>query len=257
MLPKICSFSECGRVQVAKGLCRAHYEQLKRGIPLRPIRVRIEGDCSVSECSASAFCKGMCKRHYRKNLPPCSIEDCQKPRTSHGYCSMHVKRLRLHGDVEFTSVIVGDDISRFFSKVHKTPTCWEWAGSTGQTGYGRFAQDGKNKEAHRVSYEIHKGAIPDGYYIDHICHNTVCVNPKHLRIATPKQNVENYGVLRKANRSGVRGVHWSKLHSKWRAVVAHNKKKYHVGLFDDLQEAEKAVKAKRNELHTYNDLDRS
>lgn len=146
MLPKICSFSECGRVQVAKGLCRSHYGQLKRGIPLRPIRVRIEGDCSVSECSASAFCKGMCKRHYRKNLPPCSIEDCQKPRTSHGYCSMHVKRLRLHGDVEFTSVIVGDDLSRFFSKVHKTPTCWEWAGSTGQTGYGRFAQDGKTRK---------------------------------------------------------------------------------------------------------------
>lgn len=217
----------------------------------------IQRTCTKPECEKTAYCKGLCGQHYRAQKSPCEYPGCEKPKHAKGYCSTHHMRILRHGSVEHTAFIVGDDLKRFSSKIEKTTRCWNWTGSIGAGGYGRFAQDGKNKEAHRVSYELHKGAIPDGYQIDHICHNTVCVNPRHLRIATPKQNVENYAGLRKTNKSGIRGVHWSRRHNKWRAVVAHNKKKYHVGLFDDLQQAEKAVKAKRNELHTYNNLDRS
>ena len=256
MLPKICSFNECGRGTRARGLCATHYAQMRNGLELRQIQQEIQGDCTAGHCEKPAFCKGLCKSHYRSSLPSCSFEDCKKPRTSHGYCAMHAKRFRLYGDASFTQVILGDDLSRFLTKVNKTSTCWEWVGTCSAKGYGRFSQGGQTREAHRVSYVMHKGQIPNGMQIDHICHNPPCVNPEHLRIVTPKQNVENFGGLSKNNTSGVRGVTWSKLHKKWRAYVAHNNRRHYIGLFDSLNDANLAVVAKRKELHTHNDLDR-
>ncbi len=48
--------------------------------------------------------------------------------------------------------------------------------------------------AHRVSYELHKGPIPDGLFIDHICRTRCCVNPNHLRAVTHAQNMA-YGIV--------------------------------------------------------------
>lgn len=70
--------------------------------------------------------------------------------------------------------------------------CWEWTGSISKPGYGRISKNGKPELAHRVSFEFHKHKIPKGMYIDHICRNTKCLNPEHLRCVTPKQNaIEN------------------------------------------------------------------
>ena len=43
--------------------------------------------------------------------------------------------------------------------------------------------------AHRVSYEMAKGKIPDGLQLDHLCRMTLCVNPSHLEPVTPKENI--------------------------------------------------------------------
>ena len=76
----------------------------------------------------------------------------------------------------------------------------------------------------------------------------------HLRVATTKQNGENLGNERANNTSGVRGVYWVKSRRKWRAGIQMS---IFVGEFDSLEEAAEAVRAKRNELHTYNDADRT
>ena len=68
--------------------------------------------------------------------------------------------------------------------------CWLWSGPTfGTVGrYGRIRVAGKTVAVHRLSYELDGGEIPEGYEIDHLCRNTVCVNPRHLEPVTPKVN---------------------------------------------------------------------
>lgn len=77
---------------------------------------------------------------------------------------------------------------RFWSKVRITPGCWEWIGGRGD-GYGCFWYRKKPGKAYRYSYEIHKGPIPPGLEIDHLCRNRACVNPDHLEAVTTVVNV--------------------------------------------------------------------
>ena len=79
-------------------------------------------------------------------------------------------------------------MKRFFEKINKTETCWIWTATINRGGYGMF-RDGKMKNAHRVSYEIIKGPIPEGLFLDHICRVRHCVNPDHLEPVTNKENV--------------------------------------------------------------------
>lgn len=101
---------------------------------------------------------------------------------------------------------------RFFSKIEKTCDCWVWKGHIHKNnGYGGFKFEGKCQGAHRVSWIIHNGAIPDRMFILHKCDNKICVNPNHLFIGTQKDNIEDkckkgrhkYGVTTKLNKDQV------------------------------------------------------
>ncbi len=66
--------------------------------------------------------------------------------------------------------------------------CWEWQKSTSSSGYGQITIDKKYWTAHRLSYVLFNGYIPDSLIVRHSCHNKKCCNPKHLLLGSCKDN---------------------------------------------------------------------
>lgn len=69
-----------------------------------------------------------------------------------------------------------------------TDDCVEWLFSKNSKGYGLVSVDGKVRTTHSVVCERHNGPRPTGYHAAHRCGTKACINYRHLRWATPKEN---------------------------------------------------------------------
>lgn len=69
--------------------------------------------------------------------------------------------------------------------------CWLWDGYCDKDSYGRIYLAGTQKCAHRVAYELVHGKIPEGMLVCHKCDVPSCVNPYHLFLGSPKDNVDD------------------------------------------------------------------
>lgn len=151
--------------------------------------------------------RATCKACYRSR-GICSIDGCSKAIHSAGMCAMHYHRDLRHGDVnhrrEFSRSPLADRLAGKY-QIDPTTGCWNWTACTDKHGYGQIALGGKHGGqalAHRVSYELHVGQIPDGMMVLHSCDNPACINPAHLRIGTQIDNMADMASRDRGNQWG-------------------------------------------------------
>lgn len=144
----------------------------------------------------------------------CSYPTCARPRGNNGsllLCSAHQERKRTGKDMDapIKGKARGSIEDRFWRYV---PTgldpfeCWEWQGMRNHSGYGQLRKDSGSTKllAHRISYEIKYGSIPDRnerglrLVVCHACDNPPCVNPHHLFVGTDQDNMTDKKVKGRA-----------------------------------------------------------
>lgn len=165
------------------------------------VRLYVDENMSTSAIGSSL---GVSQRHVFRMLKKEGV--CLRPRVA--------------------SIIDGSDY-RLEGKFMPEPNsgCWLWDGTTNVDGYGAIVVDGKRMKAHRVSYVVHKGPIPNGMKILHKCDVRQCINPDHLRLGTDSENQQDMKMKRrsthgersknaKLNEDAVRRIRSSNIPSK-------------------------------------------
>lgn len=98
-----------------------------------------------------------------------------------------------------------EQMDRFWNKVKKTDNCWFWTAGTFDDGYGKFKFEKKNRKAHRISWLLTNGDIPEGMLVCHHCDNPLCVKPSHLFLGTPKDNTQD--MIKKGRQHNIKKTH--------------------------------------------------
>jgi len=102
--------------------------------------------------------------------------------------------------------------------------------------------------AARIIWEMHYGAIPEGIEIDHINGDSLNNKIENLRLANKIQQQYNRKISFN-NKSGYKGVCWSKSNKKWQAQININDKRKSLGFFDSIEEAKETYNKVAKELY--------
>jgi len=166
---RICSVEGCGKPHEAHGYCPMHYTRWrKHGDPLYEVPLKNYG-------------------------PICSVEGCEKPSRERGWCSMHYARWLTHGDVNYAGKPrPKTKLQKFIEEAvaYKGDDCLYWPWPT-KSRRGSIFVDGRLVKAPRYVCTLVHGEPPTPEYeAAHSCGHgwEVCLNPNHLRWATPIEN---------------------------------------------------------------------
>lgn len=97
-----------------------------------------------------------------------------------------------------------------FKRTQRVGDCLVWTGATDPGGYGHFGLNRKTVLAHRISYTIFNGPIPEGMCVCHTCDNRRCIEPKHLFVGTKKDNAQDAVSKGRLKKNDVK-LNWAKV----------------------------------------------
>lgn len=146
-------------------------------------------------------------------MSSCSIVGCEKTTRARGWCSTHYARNWKYGDpltIKQNQIHGLTLAERFNAYVVKGVGCWDWTSTKDVHGYGRLMIKAKPVLAHRISWEVNCGPIPEGLHVLHRCDNPSCSNPEHLFLGTHQENVDDK--MRKGRHRF--GVHHGEAHGR-------------------------------------------
>jgi hypothetical protein len=130
----------------------------------------------------------MCGKQFK-------VYSCNLEKGMGKFCAIScATQYRIHVLNDHPLINRGSYFEKFFNKISKEDHekgCWIWIGHKNKAGYGRIRQKYKDKTAHRFSWEIFNGPIPESMFICHTCDNPPCCNPDHLFLGTPKDNTQD------------------------------------------------------------------
>lgn len=125
------------------------------------------------------------------------------------YCQKHYQRNRKYGSPLAGGPEKLGTLGLFRKYVTLDDNCWLWTGPTDGHGYGRAGR----VRAHRFSYELLVGPIPDGLVLDHLCRVPLCVRPDHLEPVTDGENTRRGVAAQRRTERALAAVTCSKGHA--------------------------------------------
>lgn len=233
--------------------------------------------CTIDNCDRDRYNRitGWCARHYNRwaktgapeyKMKVCKANNCKEELKLSDLCRKHRAKLNKYGDYNYVKNTMGftphEKLEHYSNYLDNG--CQLWTGSTLKVNRGYKVKefghlnvniDGKNKDeyAHRLSYRLNIGDIPEGMSVIQSCGENLCINPQHLMLATHAESCQHQSTAHSDSTSGFRGVTWSKPLNKWIVQVKVSQQVKYGGSFTDLVEAANKAREMRLQMHTLHD----